>query len=1175
MAFHISREARDRYQFDETLFSLHGHVIFANFHAVRVFVKKMNDRRDLARHPEQTVRAGQVNAMGLIDEILHYVFGLYREQRNPSALNSAFAALTERFGAETLDKALRRFSDLFPPVAVYKGEISLDAYLEGSSAGVPHRHLVLEEMLMLWLANENPAFGPFLELLDDRPLKEETAYRQISAALGEFFATQPVFGPEDQPIVDMLRSPAVAVPNSLNGQLAYILEKWGYLLGKHFHRLLVGQDLIREDEKGGGWLGAGAGAGAVGRAEVYQFHGQAAEPELFSQDRDWMPKLVLIAKNTYVWLDQLSKKYRRAIHKLADIPDEELDRLARWGVSGLWLIGLWERSKASQKIKQLCGNPDAVASAYSLYDYFIADDLGGEEAYGNLKDRAWRRGIRLASDMVPNHMGIDSRWVIEHPDWFLSLDSSPYPSYSFNGPDLSSDQRVGIFLEDHYYSRSDAAVVFKRVDRGTGSEQYIYHGNDGTRMPWNDTAQLNFLNPAVREAVIQTILAVARKFSIIRFDAAMTLARKHVQRLWFPEPGSGGAIPSRSERGMTSEQFREHMPQEFWREVVDRVAQEVPDTLLLAEAFWMMEGYFVRTLGLHRVYNSAFMNMLKNEDNANYRSVMKNTMAFNPEILNRFVNFMNNPDEDTAVAQFGKEDKYFGVCTMMATLPGLPMFGHGQIEGFTEKYGMEYRRAYRDEPIDENLVQRHEREIFPLLRRRHLFADAQHFLLYDVFTPEGHVNEDVFAYSNRAGEERALVVYHNKYAQTRGWIKTSVGYLGKTGVGEERVLMQKTLAEALALNPGGDHYTIFRDQVSGLEYIRNSRDLWEQGLYVELKAFHYHVFLDFRQVRDNDAHQYGNVARFLGGRGVPSMDEALREMHLQPILQPVRELVNADVYRQLLALRSEPVKEGTDQDGSGPQNTKETLDTIEQKVLQVLGAIKHFVGGHGDERELGREVRQQLEVALQLPALQRRLGLTLTSIDLQADWSWGVILGWVFAHGLGRIVEESHAVERSRSWLDEWLLRRVLANAIRDLGLDEGSAWKGVRCIALLIAHQGWFRGDGAAPLSSGQVLQDLLKDGDVQQFLAVNRYQDVVWYTGTALDELMSWLLVAAAVQINTDPCLSATQASEAIVIFHRLVQDIHQAGQQAGHQVDKLLQAVAGETEEPPTSPACEPVC
>ena len=54
---------------------------------------------------------------------------------------------------------------------------------------------------------------------------------------------------------------------------------------------------------------------------------------------------------------------------------------------------------------------------------------------------------------------------------------------------------------------------------------------------------------------------------------------------------------------------------------MDRVAAEVPDTLLLAEAFWMLEGYFVRTLGMHRVYNSAFMHMLRDEDNAGYRTV--------------------------------------------------------------------------------------------------------------------------------------------------------------------------------------------------------------------------------------------------------------------------------------------------------------------------------------------------------------------------------------------------------------------------------------------------------------------------------------------------------------------------------------------------------------------------
>ncbi|HDQ73178.1 MAG TPA: alpha-amylase, partial [Chloroflexi bacterium] len=914
MEFHISRTARDRYQFDQALFSLSGNVIFANFHAARVFVQRMNEKRDLARYPERGVRAGQINTMGLIDEIMHVVFRRYRRQENPQALEQALSWLDERLGREAVDEALRQFTDEFPPVSVYRHESSVDEYLAGETAGVPHRHVVLEELITLWLANANPAFSPFQELFDDTSLSKQTAYREMMSGLHDFFETQPPFGPDEENLLDMLRAPAIAQPHSLPGQLEYIRQRWGYILGDYLYRLLSSLDFIAEEEKVA-FLGPGP-------SRVYDFSGMG-EYERFSPDQAWMPSVVMIAKNTYVWLDQLSKRYERSIIRLDQIPDEELDTLARWGFTGLWLIGLWERSEASKRIKQMCGNPEAVASAYSLYDYQIATDLGGDEAYRNLRDRAWRRGIRLASDMVPNHVGIDGKWVIEHPDCFISLDHSPFPAYTFDGPNLSRDERVGIYLEDHYYERSDAAVVFKRVDHWSSDEKYIYHGNDGTSMPWNDTAQLNYLKPEVREAVIQKILDVARQFPIIRFDAAMTLTKKHYQRLWFPEPGSGGDIPSRAEHSMTREQFDAAMPNEFWREVVDRVAEEVPDTLLLAEAFWLMEGYFVRTLGMHRVYNSAFMNMLRDEDNAKYRSVIKNTLAFDPQILKRYVNFMNNPDERTAVDQFGKGDKYFGICTLLATMPGLPMFGHGQVEGFTEKYGMEYRRAYWDERPDPALVARHEREIFPLLQRRTQFAGVAHFLLYDLFTPEGYVDENVFAYSNQENGQRSLVIYHNKYAETRGWIRTSVAYAlkmemetetetGQGNQGDEKRLAQKSLGEGLAL-AGGDRFTIFRDQTSGLEYIRPSWELCEKGLYVELGAYQYHVFLDFREVQDDESHRYSQLTAYLDGRGVPNVEDAMRELLLQPLHQAFRALVNADTFERISESANQRISESANQ----------------------------------------------------------------------------------------------------------------------------------------------------------------------------------------------------------------------------------------------------------------------
>jgi hypothetical protein len=395
-------------------------------------------------------------------------------------------------------------------------------------------------------------------------------------------------------------------------------------------------------------------------------------------------------------------------------------------------------------------------------------------------------------------------------------------------------------------------------------------------MPWNGTAQLDFSKAEVREAVIQTILHVARNFPVIRFDAAMTLARKHIQRLWFPEPGAGGAIPTRSEHGMTRDAFDAAVPTEFWRDVVDRVAAEAPDTLLLAEAFWLLEGYFVRTLGMHRVYNSAFMHMLRDEDNAKYRQVLKNVLEFDPEVVKRFVNFMSNPDERTAAEQFGDGDKYFGVCAMMATLPGLPMFGHGQVEGFREKYGMEFRKPKWDERPNEGLIGGHEWKIFPLLRRRRVFAEAEHFRLYDFFVPGesgggkgGFVNEDVFAYSNRAGDERGLVVYHNKYAETGGWIRLSAAFMDKASGS----LARRTLAEGLALPAKG--FAVFKDFVTHLEYIRPCRELVEKGLYAELRAYQCHALLDWRFV---DSPEWAQVCEALGGAGVDSVQAKYDEL---------------------------------------------------------------------------------------------------------------------------------------------------------------------------------------------------------------------------------------------------------------------------------------------------------
>ena len=124
-----------------------------------------------------------------------------------------------------------------------------------------------------------------------------------------------------------------------------------------------------------------------------------------------MPKVVILAKNTHV---SVGINYLRNMVVKSDILTKSLMKnltcCRKRGMTSLWLIGLWERSVASKRIKQIMGNKDAVASAYSLLDYSIAAELGGEKAFMDLKNRARQRGIRLCGDMVPNHVGIDAEW---------------------------------------------------------------------------------------------------------------------------------------------------------------------------------------------------------------------------------------------------------------------------------------------------------------------------------------------------------------------------------------------------------------------------------------------------------------------------------------------------------------------------------------------------------------------------------------------------------------------------------------------------------------------------------------------------------------------------------------------------------------------------------------------
>ena len=94
------------------------------------------------------------------------------------------------------------------------------------------------------------------------------------------------------------------------------------------------------------------------------------------------------------------------------------------------------------------------------------------------------------------------------------------------------------------------------------------------------------------------------------------------------------------------------------------------------------------------------------------------------------------------------------------------------------------------------------------------------------------------------------MLYNNRYAEARGWVRTSAAFAVKTG--REQVARAEVPGRRACASERPCRATpIFRDHPEGGEFIRGCRELWDKGLYAELGAYRCQVFLDFWVVRDD------------------------------------------------------------------------------------------------------------------------------------------------------------------------------------------------------------------------------------------------------------------------------------------------------------------------------------
>ncbi len=374
--------------------------------------------------------------------------------------------------------------------------------------------------------------------------------------------------------------------------------------------------------------------------------------------------------NTRAWMTGLERELGRPA-TLDDVPDAELDRFSRLGLDWIWLLSVWSTGQASREIS--LADPallaemratlpdlrpeDVPGSGFAITGYQVHDRLGGDVALARFRQRLRQRGLRLMLDFVPNHTALDHPWAKEHPEYYIQGTES-------NG------------------ARAPGSYHRLKAPRG---DLLLAHGRDPYFPPWTDTLQLNYGNPATREAMIGELLKIASQCDGARCDMSMLVEPGVFQRTW----------------GVT--------PAPFWPDAIARTRQRNPDFCFLAEVYWGMEQA-LQQRGFDYTYDKELYDRVR----AGQAGRIREHLSAAPGYQRKLARFLENHDEPRAAAIFSP-DQHRAAALVTYLAPGMRFFQQGQFEGRRVRLPAQLDRAPAEE-VDAALAHFYQ-ELLRLLRR--------------------------------------------------------------------------------------------------------------------------------------------------------------------------------------------------------------------------------------------------------------------------------------------------------------------------------------------------------------------------------------------------------------------------------------------------------------------------
>ena len=401
------------------------------------------------------------------------------------------------------------------------------------------------------------------------------------------------------------------------------------------------------------------------------------------------------------------------------------------------------------------------------------------------------------------------------------------------------------------------------------------------------------------------------------------------------------------------------------------------------------------------------------------------------------------------------------------------MFGHGQIEGFTEKYGMEYQRPRYDETPDHVAGGTASARDCSAAEAALALRGESQLPALRLLRASGSVDENVFAYSNRAGNERALVVYNNRYGETHGTIHNSAAYADKGSA----QLRQKRIHDGLGFAPGSGALLSYRDSLTGLEFLRRANDVAEHGLTFHLHAYQCHVLMDWHEKWASAEKPWDRLCDQLNGRGVPSLEDALIDLELQPVHQAVRALLDQDTVRLLTDMAEHP--RTTAANGTVSVAIDRKINRARSELFNVTWARCEafmrvaqlaFQSRGGQQRTmtmpglLGPAFRERLAAAMRIPVVEAlfaepwtaaaRRVLPSPSPQMTATAMWAPIIAWCALETLADSIDAENPETVALETFDQLRLRKPLAEAFASLGFEGQSSWRAAARIKIVLMAQ-------------------------------------------------------------------------------------------------------------------------